>query len=422
MTADGALQQFVADNLQFLSSEQFARDEYKRLHRACFVERHNKRFGMPNLKDVATKVVKLLLSRGIAAAKVAAYIDDLPLFRDLGDPVRTTLKAMTTSGQYKSRLTAEDFQTLQNASAFEAVERHRGKEIEEQTRRQIVELEGKIKNKQEEYTSLPSVLDEKEYTEPDFDPALEEVKSWWERFYLKSNPFPRKDGLSAVDTDLYESVVVKTEPFKRILGNLSRNPDCLFNTAFLLVGDFGFGKTTFIDYLRYYFVRQDVLPLRITCGKSHVTASGFIDAFYVTFATYLRAEIKSLNLPLPSSEGMELEDTLIELCRTLMTRKRGIIVFLDDYHKHQSATAAVFEFLGLLQILKDNMTRAHLKVGFVVSGLVDWVAQLATHTQMSGFLDSPSVVMPPITPDMIAAVFNQRIRAYCYDTKPRTLP
>ena len=421
MNADAALNKFVSHNFVLLTSETLTKDAFKASHRKFFVEQHQKRFGIPGLRDICTCLVKMMLSRGLPPENVLTHIDTLPVFRLAGDAVCRDLKALSESGAYRSKLSAEELNLLQKTSAFEAVERHLGKQIEERTQRQIDELDRKLKQKQDEYDSLPSVLDETEHPEPDFDPAIEEVKTWWERFYLKSNPFPRKDGLSSIEKDLYESVVVKTNPFKQMLGTLSRSPDCLFNTAFLLLGGFGFGKTTFMDYLSYYLVRQDVVPLRITSGKTHVTASGFLDAFYVRLATQLREEAAALGMTIPPEQGLEIEDSIIALCRGILQRKHGIVVFLDDYHKHQSAATAVFEFLGMLQILKDNLTRADLKVGFIVSGLPAWQSHLATHSQMSGFFDSPVVAMPDITVDMIAAVFNQRIRAYCYDTQPRNL-
>jgi len=257
--------------------------------------------------------------------------------------------------------------------------------------------------------------------EPEFDPDLEDVKPWWERFYLRSNPFPRKDGLSAIDQELYESVVVKTEPFVRIQSSLRRDPDCLFNTAFLLVGDFGFGKTTLLDYLAYHVVQYDVVTIRITCGKAHTTANGFLDSFYSKLRTALAREVNVIaNRPLAGAQ-LDVEDEILFLATLINDRKRGVLILLDDYHKHLTATAPVFEFLGQLQILKDQLTRDELKIGFIVSGLPEWEKHLPQYTQLSGFLDSPVMRMPQITPMAIAEVFNQRIAAYGVDSQARTI-
>jgi hypothetical protein len=61
--------------------------------------------------------------------------------------------------------------------------------------------------------------------EPNFNPEAEAIKQWWERFYLRENPFRRKDGLDAIDRRLYDAVVLRTKPLTDALGLLSRNPD-----------------------------------------------------------------------------------------------------------------------------------------------------------------------------------------------------
>lgn len=421
MNADEALKRFVEENLTRLTSGAFSRDEFKRLQRAYFTERFHKRYGLPGLKDITHSLVKTLLANGIAPEKVVVYIETLPVFRDIGDTNRDSLRTLATSGRHKSLLDEDDLATLKQLSAFQAVERHKGREIVEAKKQELSALDEELRQKQEEYDALPSVLDEESFPEPDFDPVVEDVKPWWERFYLKANPFPRKDGLSAVDNQLYDSVVVKTGPFTNVMGQLHRNPDLLFNTAFMLTGSFGFGKTTFMDYLSYQLIRTNAAPIRVTCGRIHANASAFLDAFYLQLRTRLQAELSALGITEAHSHDMEIEDSVLHMCRLILGKKRGLIVFLDDYHKHSSAQAAVFEFLGMLQILKDNLTRAHLKVGFVVSGLPEWQQQLLSNTRLSGFLDSPSIAMPAVTPATVAAVFNQRIAAYCYDTHARTL-
>ena len=416
-----ALRRFTEDNIPYFTSEDFTREGYKSRHRAFFIEKHNKRYGIPTLKDIATCLIKSLATRGVQPDKIITLIQTLPMLREAGNVTQDDLVARIKRGEYKSKLSADDLKSLKATSAFEAVERHKSKEIADAARQQLITLEQQLKEKKDEYDSLSSVLDEQTFSEPDFDPTIEDVKPWWERFYLKANPFPRKDGLSAVDQELYESVVVKTQPFKDILAKFARNSDFLFNTAFLLAGDFGFGKTTFMDYLSYFLIRKNILPIRITAARIHPSASAFLDAFYSQLKTRLHQELTVLGTGSVINPDLDIEDLIIEMCRLIVGRKSGIVILLDDYHKHTSAQPHIFEFLGMLQILKDNITRAELKVGFIVSGLPEWQYHLTTNARLTGFLDSPALAMPVITPETIAAVFNQRLAAYCYDTHARTL-
>ena len=178
-----------------------------------------------------------------------------------------------------------------------------------------------------------------------------------------------------------------------------------------------------MDYLSYYLIKNDVLPLRITCGKPYHEYKSFLDHFYVKLRTTLKKEVRILDLKFPEDiEDMEIDDQIQGLCQTIIQRRKGIIVFMDDYHKHRdNFTEIIYDFLGSLQILKDNLTRANLPVGFVVSALPKWVEDLPSNTQMSGFFDSQAITMPLITPTTIAAVLNQRIMAFCYDTCRREI-
>ncbi len=214
---------------------------------------------------------------------------------------------------------------------------------------------------------------------------------------------------------------MKTAPFARIQSSLRRDPDCLFNTGFLVTGDFGFGKTTFLDYLSFHVVQYNIVTIRITCPRLHVTPNGFADAFYSRLRNALVREattVESAPLSIPETDA---EEQVAYLAAVVTSKKRGILIILDDYHKHRTVTAQVFDFLGMLQILKDDFTRQNLNVGFVVAGLPEWEKQLPLNKQLSGFLDSPTVAMPEITPDEIANVFNQRIAAYCVDSHARTI-
>src|SRR5262245_25391809 len=97
MNTDAALKRFVEDNLPFLTSTSYSRDTYKGIHRAYFVTQHNKRYGLPSVKDVCTCLVATLLHRGISSETVAQQIAMLPLFRALPEHVIHDLTSLTHS-------------------------------------------------------------------------------------------------------------------------------------------------------------------------------------------------------------------------------------------------------------------------------------------------------------------------------------
>lgn len=416
------LTQFVKENFVFLTSTDFDRKLYKALHRKFFYEKYYRKFGYPGAKEVCDFLIRYQRKRGVQSDVIIQQIEVLPIFKQLGESVRENFKDLLKQQAYKSGISQEDMETIKAGGAFHAVMKHQQKKVIGSLEDKVQLLEEKFEKKQQEYDSLESVLEKEEIPEPEFDPEIEDVKPWWERFYLKDNPFPRKDGLSAIDSELYDSVVVKTKPFKMVLSFLERDINYFFNTAFLLIGDFGFGKTTFMDYLSYYLIQRNVLPLRIASGRSFPDSRGFIDNFYLKLRGAIFGE---LPIREPGSEempsGLDVEGQVLELVHSITKRYDGIVVFLDDYHKHRSSYACIYEFLGALQILKDNFTRKQMTVGFVVSGVPEWKAELPKNPQMSGFFDSGIIEMPTITANSVCSVFNQRICAYCYDRQPRKL-
>ena len=418
MNADEAKKKFIEENIQVLTSDEFDKQRYRSLVRTFFVEKHSKKFGQPTLTDIATALISYFKRSGLENEKIHQYVNSLAFFKQLDDGQRRKLLSDLPKNS-ESSLTPEDLLLLRSGRSFEALERHKGQEVAVKQEQKLQALTEQVEAKKSEYESLPSVLDGGEIEEPRFNVDVEERKSWWERFYLTSNPFPRKDGLQAIPRELYEDIVVKTEPFSQLQSDLSKNPNCLFNTGRLLAGDFGYGKTTFLDYLEYYLVQLDIVTIRMSSAKPYSSAEGYIDAFLLSLFKKTREHVELMR-DAPADTEAAIEDKVAFNCELICDRKKGILVVLDDYHKHPR-TEAVFDFLGLLQIVKDQLGRQELNVGFIVSGLPDWIQKIQKHPQLSGFLDSPPIVMPEITVASVVSVFNKRISAFCFDSEARTI-
>jgi len=358
----------------------------------------------------------------MSADQIQDLIDRLPFFRETGERERDKLRTLLQHGKVESVLTTDQMETVRRVGAFEAVKEHHLAEIRKQTKKEMAEINAQMIEKRRELDAIPSILDEEEVEEPEFNPQIESRKAWWERFYLRGDPFPQKGGLSAISTDLYEEITIKTEPFQDILSLIKRDPDALFNTGFLLVGDFGYGKTTFIDYLSHFLIHANILPVRVTSARGYADALGFSDAFFNKLRVALRDEVqKILQHDADVLSDQEIEDQILQMCKMLSARKRGIVVFMDDFHKFQSYFRQIFEFLGTLQVLKDDLTREGANVGFMVSGVPSWLTELKSNTQLLGFLDNRPIKFPEVSPELICAVFNQRINAFCFESTPRKI-
>ncbi len=423
MNRGAAIDEFVSKNLKLLTSTEFERRSFKDAQRKYFYEKHGNKHGTPSLSEVLIVLVQLLRKRGTSTAALNDMFDRLPAFRLVGDTQAEELRRQIVDTAFQSTLSQDQLDTIRKVGAFEALEIQKGSEIEARKAIELRELERQIEEKRQEYDQLPSVLEQSPVEEPEFNPEAEAVKQWWERFYLRENPFRRKDGLDAIDRNLYDAVILRTKPLVDAIGLLTRDPFGMFGTASLLLGDYGFGKTTFIDYLSYYLATKNIAAIRITSGRPHADADGFIDDFYVRLRSSFRSELRAGGQsPESGSDDATIDSQVVSLAQKLIESGRlGIIIFLDDYHKHRSALPAIYEFLGTLQILKDEFARHGVKCGFIVAGLPEWRRQIPSNSQMTGFLDGPIYEMPPITPESVTAVFNQRIRAFCYDTNIREL-
>jgi hypothetical protein len=420
MNKEQAIEQFVRENYKLLLNKMLSQQKFKQ----SFNERYGKQFHKVDPKEVVVSLVTFLKKSGVPGENIRKYIDTLPIFRSISSNVENQLYRIADGKDQAVGLDPEDVDIIKRFDAVEAVKRLHVKEIEIEANKELEDYYKRIQELREEYDSLPSVLDQEDIPEPPFDPQFEETQQWWERFYLKTNPFPfGADGLAKIDESLYEEILVKTTPFQDILSALKKDPDCLFHTGFLLVGDYGYGKTTFIDYLNYYLIQKNILPIRITPSKSFPDSSGYEDDFHINLRDKLQDELlKISNESISDLKDLGIVGQIKQLIRHVQSHRRdGIVIFLDDYHKRQSGFKDVYEFLGLQQILKNNLTRAGLNVGFIVSGTPEWHRHLSNDGQMRGFLDNRPIVLPIITPELVCEVFNQRIKAYCFDESPRRI-
>jgi hypothetical protein len=420
MNKDQAIEQFVRENYKLLLDKNFSQQKFKQ----SFSERYGKQFRSVDQRDIVIPLVMFLKKSGVPGENIRKYISTLPIFRSISSNIGNQLRRIADGKDQAIGLNPEDMDIIRKFDAVEAVKKLYVKEIELEANKEAEEYYRRIQELRDEYASLPSVLDQEDIHEPTFDPQFEDTQQWWERFYLKTNPFPfGADGLAKIDESLYEEILVKTPPFQDILSALKKDPDCLFHTGFLLVGDYGYGKTTFIDYLNYYLIQKNILPIRITPSKSFPDSSGYEDDFHINLRDKLQDELlKISNESINDLKDMAIVAQIKQLIRRVQSHRRdGIVIFLDDYHKRQSGFKDIYEFLGSQQILKNDLTRSGLNVGFIVSGTPEWHRHLSTDGQMRGFLDNRPIVLPLITPELVCEVFNQRIKAYCFDESPRRI-
>jgi hypothetical protein len=128
MNEEQALKEFVARNLRLLTSDALDKQSLKdAVHRFYFTE-HKKRIGTPNNSDIMVALLARLKT-SVSEQDLHKLIDGLPLFALTGEMQRAKLHDSIRSKQIESILTTQQLKDLREVSAFEAVERHKGKEI-----------------------------------------------------------------------------------------------------------------------------------------------------------------------------------------------------------------------------------------------------------------------------------------------------
>jgi hypothetical protein len=420
MNEDEALSKFVTDNLNFFLSEDVILKTLKTKTNDYFYKKHKNKYGTPSKKQIAKALVSLLLKKTISPEKIEEFILTLPIFQLSGNNQKEYISLLSTS-DHMSVLSAQEIERINKVGAYKAIKQTTHEGLNELKNKKIQDIEHEISLKQQQLDALPSVLDHVDPIPQELDLKIDKITPWWERFYLSSDPFPTKAGLSQLDTKLYESVVVKTQPFVETLNNLQSNPNYLFNTGVLLSGGFGFGKTTFLDYLNYYLIQQNIITIKISQTKAYPDSNSYVDHF-LNRLIYELKQILGNKVKNHDFEGLDPDLHIQKLCDVALAEKPGMVIMLDDYHKHNKANPSIiFDFIGQLQITKDSLETQGLKVGFIVSGLPEWREKLKTDLSLSGFLDKPPIEMPQLTPKIICDAFNQRIHAFSFSSTPNLI-
>lgn len=422
MNKEQALSEFVKSELNFLLSEKLEKREFKARCRNYFKEKHRDKYGFPKPKEIIKCVFEYLVAAEDDPNTAKKILTSLPLARQTGERELEKILDAKAKSEYAPSVDNSTLTNIKRVGAYIALHEKKvvDKHIEGEAK--IAEIEEKIEAKKAEYKALPSVLESQFFEEPEGIDVESQQNTWWRRLYLRSDPFPRKDGLSKIEKELYEDVIIKTEPFQKIINGLSGDPDYLFSKGFLLAGGYGYGKTTFLDYLAYYLESKRILCIRIS-GKAAPDSFGFNKSFMRSLKRKLMAYLdRNEKNDLRDFQEFDHEDQVCEMVRmTLAHNYDGLIICLDDYHKFREDFHEIFEFLGTLQVLKDTLTREDNNVGFIVSGLHEWSDELKDNSQLMGFLDGETISLPEITTDLICSVFNHRIQAYCYENAPRKI-
>lgn len=408
MDRKGILRRFVIENSSIFLSSTYTKEAVKEVKRKYFIERFKNKFGVPSNNEIAEALVEGFISiqKITNVEELNSFVSEYPFLRD---NIHDLTKFECAFSEIKPPVTRDDIKKLKVQTLYE-LEKEKIKEevIVESTK----EIQEAIEKKTEEYLSLPSVLDAEDIEKPLITEVsvVQPQQEWWERLNLKANPFPRQEGLSQIPLEMYEEVVVRTQIYNIYINRARNNVDDLLFKGKLLIGDFGYGKTTLFDYLSFVLLEHKIKVIRIS-----LPPRGDVFTLNVLFENKLFNEVKNFYKDRFKYDyaGNPSIDTIIEMLNILTnTENWCFIVVIDDLHKIIGGEGVVIKFLGSLQITKDELIRKGVKIGFLVAGLPEWQNYLRTDGALRGFFDTIPDFMPEVTPELAYDVIKKRFVAF----------
>ena len=405
MTKEHAIRNFVTKYFRLLKAkEEFNGKQYDQIKRAYFGTDLRLKFGNPPDKEIADCLIKILIraNRITDVEMLADIIDTSPFLRSLKvDPERYAGEVATVSDKYAIR---EELSGLRDVEKLERL----AERAKEQQAKEIEEL---IFQKKEEYRKLPSILDDMEFEEPEEPANTDQTLEWWEELKLRDNPFPGPlEGFSALDKSLYNDIIVETPPISWALKKLQSDSTDLFHKGYLLAGEFGTGKTTFFDFISLHLLAKHIEPIRIAI-VDQVSEAHYLQKFDRELAREISRVSRKHGLP-TTSRIIDIDEAMYLILEIQGKGVKGFCVFLDDLHKNTDRNR-VFNFLGQLQITKNNFYRDQINVFYIVSGFTGWKDRIKQDSALTGFFDAAeNLTLPEVTPDIAAQAITKRLKAF----------
>jgi hypothetical protein len=402
-------------------ADPFPADVFKKLKREFFLQ--FARVSVPKDSEIAGEILEGMINSAQIANEISLEsILTLPFFRD----------KVSNKTYYRERLRLNlqksepliDVSKVEEAEYKEKVKEELKKQAREEViqekKEEIQELDQEIAERTKQYLSIPSILDEEDYSVPEIpeseEPSDQEMPyvPWWNRLGLREDPFHRLEGLEEIDHALYDQIVCKTEIFNKYVTLIEKNPKELFRNV-VVFGQFGSGKTTFFEYIEPLLHECRIYPIYIQLGGEFE-----VRELVFEFRRQLNTELIRLysvltGKGLPSIAASDDEKAIAQLLIALADQKierfaKGFVVFIDDLHKGDLEKA--MRFMSHLQVLGSKLRReSRLNIAFFVAGSLEWEKKMTNDPLFSGSVHALERI-PPLKMDIAHDAINRRLRAF----------
>ncbi|HOI30991.1 MAG TPA: hypothetical protein PLZ15_14695 [Melioribacteraceae bacterium] len=403
MDKDAAINSFIKANYKLLTNKEiYDKTTYKKLKHEYFVNKC-KLSGSVKDKEIVDKLIVLLIkNHSIKSIEdLGKYMFSIPFIKNTNVQVEEYDLLLK---QLNKEFT--DMQLLRNLEDDKKIELLKKDIIQKREPELIAEIEKKKLEKDQLDKEIFSILDDIVFEEPNENELGVNSLEWWEELNLISNPFPSSNGFSMIEENLFERILVGTEPFQWMWKKLTTNTFDFFGKGFLVEGALGTGKTTFYDYFKPQFILRKIEPVRIIIPEKMN-----VPQYNLDFENQLTKKIKSIY----HTQNIKVDNTdYEELMMELQISKRtvGFVIYIDDLHKNINQTI-VFDFLSSLQLYKNRFHDNSINIAFFISGLPEWREKIKLDQKLTSFFDAPLTInMPQISPEQAAEAIQKRLSAF----------
>jgi len=312
--------------------------------------------------------------------------------------------------------------------------------IKEKAKTEIIKEKIELEKEKEKFAEIKSQLDDLKIDDVEFEKEtailldsysenLEKETSdiWWKKLNLIQNPFPTKTGLKRVVQDKFKEsnesptekekndflnqIIVKTPIFLEFEKEIDSSPEDILDKNYLILGEFGSGKSVFSESLSGPLIFNQILPIYIWLDSSK-DVEDISYQFYKEILNSNDLNSKYLELFNYKINKLELEYNKLSLAQIIkeIIKKggyRGIVIFVDGLHKEEEFYASSLRFVRNLQNLTDFLIDQDIHVSHFITGSKIWEKELLQNSSLSGsFYQIKN--MPEINDFHALTMFNRR--------------